>query len=252
MALKEVRDFLVERGQFLVVTPNPEIILASRREPTLKRILNSADLSIADGTGILWAATVQRFAWKKRLRVVVGLYAIFAYLSLFFYPGFCRRVLPERVTGVDLMLKMAEKLEVRMFLLGAEEGVAEKVREKLTGLNPKLNVVGTYSGSPLPRDEKAIITEIKAVQPEILLVAFGAPAQELWLKRNLRKLPSVKVAMGVGGSFDFIAGVKKRAPQWMRKLGLEWLFRLIMQPKRIARIYRAVVKFPLIFLKKGL
>ena len=108
--------------------------------------------------------------------------------------------------------------------------------------------MGTYSGTPLPRDEKEIIAKIKAVRPEILWVAYGSPTQELWLKRNLSKLPSVKVGMGIGGAFDFIAGGRKRAPKIWRKLGLEWLFRLLIQPRRVWRIYRAVVVFPVRFL----
>lgn len=246
--LVKVEDFLESQGQYLVVTPNPEVLLASLQNRDFSQLLNGADLSIADGIGILWAATVQKFARKKRSQIWIYLYAIWALFCLLVYPRFCRRVLPERVTGTDMMIKIAGKVKARVFLLGADEGVAEKAAEKLKKTNPDLEVVGTYSGTPLPRDEKEIIAKIKAVRPEILWVAYGSPTQELWLKRNLSKLPSVKVGMGIGGAFDFIAGGRKRAPKIWRKLGLEWLFRLLIQPRRVWRIYRAVVVFPVRFL----
>jgi N-acetylglucosaminyldiphosphoundecaprenol N-acetyl-beta-D-mannosaminyltransferase len=105
-------------------------------------------------------------------------------------------------------------------------------------------IAGCYAGSPRPEDEPAIHERILAAKPDILLVAYGAPAQELWIARN-QPLLGVPAAIGVGGTFDYLAGHVPRAPRWMRRLGLEWLFRLIRQPWRWRRIWTAVVSFPL-------
>ena len=109
----------------------------------------------------------------------------------------------------------------------------------------KFSIVGTHSGSHKETEDIKTRDIINKSHPELLFVAFGAPKQEFWLRRNLPHLPSVKVAIGIGGAFDFIAGKRKRAPRTMQKLGLEWLYRLIQQPSRIIRIYNATIKFPI-------
>jgi len=204
---------------FFIATPNPEMLLESRKNEKFRQILQNTGLNIPDGTGILLAALINR----------TPLY--------------------ERVTGTDLMQALCLKVlpDTRIFLLGAAKGVAEKTKNHLAAQR-KINIVGTYSGSASPSDDKKLRKIINDAQPDLLFVAFGAPKQELWLARNLPHLPSVKVAMGVGGAFDFIAGVRKRAPLFIRKIGLEWLYRLIRQPKRIIRIFNATVRFPLAFL----
>jgi N-acetylglucosaminyldiphosphoundecaprenol N-acetyl-beta-D-mannosaminyltransferase len=131
-----------------------------------------------------------------------------------------------------------------VFLLGAADGVAEKAAAVLRSRNPRLKIVGTFSGSPRMEDDAVIMRMIKDAKPHLLLVAFGAPAQDLWIHEHLKNLPSVRVAMGVGGTFDFLAGVQKRAPRWMRSIGLEWLWRFIREPSRWKRMWRAVVVFP--------
>ncbi|MBU1992726.1 WecB/TagA/CpsF family glycosyltransferase, partial [Patescibacteria group bacterium] len=128
----------------------------------------------------------------------------------------------------------------RIFLLGAAKGVAEEVKEKFK----KAKIVGTYEGSPAPKQEKKIRELIVNSGTEVLFVAYGAPAQEMWISRNLKFLKTVRLAVGVGGAFDFLSGKVKRAPGWMRKIGLEWLYRLIKEPRRIRRIINAVIKFP--------
>lgn len=137
--------------------------------------------------------------------------------------------------------------DIRIFFLGAQPGVAEKTAQTLQknmGLQSS-QIAGTASGSPHSNDEEEMRKLINNAKPDILFVAFGAPKQELWLERNLPYLQTVKVAIGVGGAFDFIAGIRKRAPHWMQKLGIEWLYRVIQQPSRIRRIYNATVKFPI-------
>jgi N-acetylglucosaminyldiphosphoundecaprenol N-acetyl-beta-D-mannosaminyltransferase len=154
--------------------------------------------------------------------------------------------LPERVTGSDgvpLIAEHAAKNGWRLFFLGAAPGVAAEAARRLITKHPGLQVVGIESGSPSPADEDALVTQINASAADILFVAYGAPAQDKWIARNLPRLKP-RVAMGVGGSFDFIAGVTQRAPLWMRQMGIEWLHRLISQPwrwRRMTRLPRFVI-----------
>jgi len=193
-----------------VCTTNPEFIMIARRDPNFRNILKRADLCIPDGVGLLWAAK---------------------------HKG---TPLPERVTGSDgvpMIAEFAAKNGWRLFFLGAAEGIAEKAAQILCEKHPGLQIVGTYAGTPSAEEEDAIVEKINASEADILLVAYGAPQQDKWIARNNTRL-NVKMAMGVGGSFDFIAGVIPRAPGWMRAAGLEWLFRLIRQPWRIGRMMR--------------
>lgn len=148
-----------------------------------------------------------------------------------------------RVTGTDLMIRLCELASQRgysVFLLGGEGGVAEEAAKRLKKQFANLNIVGTYEGD-FPEGIKTA---------DFLFVAYGAPKQEKWIAQNLSKIP-VRVAMGVGGAFDFIAGKKKRAPLVLRRLGFEWLWRLIQEPQRLPRILNATIKFPfLVFLHK--
>ena len=105
----------------------------------------------------------------------------------------------------------------------------------LNARHPGLRIVGTYAGSPSVEEEDAIVARVRAVQPDMLFVAYGAPRQDLWIRRNLQRL-EVPVCMGIGGTLDFVAGVAKRAPRWMRRVGLEWLYRLVQQPWRWRRM----------------
>ena len=108
-------------------------------------------------------------------------------------------------------------------------------------------MAGTFAGSPRPEENAALVARVKAARPDVLMVAYGAPAQDKWIARNLNEL-GVPVSLGMGGSFDFVAGIVSRAPVWLQRLNLEWLYRLWKQPWRIRRILVAVVGFPLAFL----
>jgi N-acetylglucosaminyldiphosphoundecaprenol N-acetyl-beta-D-mannosaminyltransferase len=286
-ALDAIRQMLVDGRQHFVATPNPEMIVEAVRDSEFKDVLNRADLAIPDGTGLLWAARFLNTQTKRP-----RLFGYLSLLSLIFFPPYCKKPLPERVSGIDLVTKLAEQhagapvkqhlsqnskddsqdaqtlshvtnpLQTRLcaerpglcsnwqvqfgrsvtwFLLGAAEGVAEKAKEELQKKHHDLDIVGTYSGTP--HDHKAIEL-INNTQPNLLLVAFGHGKQEKWIIDNLSKIPSVKVAIGVGGTLDFLAGNVSRAPQWMRTLKLEWLWRLCMEPRRIKRIWTATVTFP--------
>ncbi len=148
-----------------------------------------------------------------------------------------------RVTGTDLMIKLcglAAKKGYSVFLLGGRNGVAEEAAKRLKKRFAKLNIVGTSEADP---------ASVPSSSVDLLFVAYGAPKQEKWIAKHLPQIP-VKVAMGVGGAFDFIAGKKKRAPKIFRRLGLEWFWRLIQEPRRLPRILKATIKFPLLVLKQ--
>ena len=148
--------------------------------------------------------------------------------------------IPERVTGSDgvpLIARYAAERGWKIFFLGAAAGIAERAAAILQERNPRLLVAGTFAGSPSADDEDALVAMVNASGADILLVAYGAPKQDKWIARNLPRL-QVSMAMGVGGSLDFIAGVVPRAPLWMRERGLEWLYRLLRQPWRLRRMLR--------------
>lgn len=259
ISLKEATETLLQWSQNdeqkYVVTPNPEIILKAQENSEYLKVLNNADLNIPDGTGILWAAKFLKITentkhnWLKILKWILSL------VATLIFPPYIKTVLRERVTGADLMQNICKKCPknvVKIFLLGAQTGVAEKVKEILEKRNQNLEIVGTYSGSPRKIDLEETLTYIAASKANMLFVAFGGPQQELWIAENLEKMPQIKVAMGVGGTFDFIADTHKRAPQWLQKIGLEWLYRLLQQPARLKRIYNATIKFPVKILNNTL
>jgi N-acetylglucosaminyldiphosphoundecaprenol N-acetyl-beta-D-mannosaminyltransferase len=214
-AIARIGELIAEGGPHQIVTVNPEFVVEARSNSAFRRVLAAADLATPDGFGLLVAA---------RLRGTP---------------------LRERVTGVALTRLLAEEAARqgwRLFLLGAAPGVAERTAEVLTSANPGLVIAGCYSGSPRPEDEPAIHAMIAAATPDILLVAYGHPAQDLWIARNQPFL-RIPIAIGIGGTFDELAGIVKPAPDWLHRLGLKWVYRLITQPKRWRRIINAVPVF---------
>lgn len=214
-----IHDVTLEESVFLVsywikngtiaqiATVNPEFLVRSRDEPEFRAALQEAALCIPDGIGVLWAARYQ----KERLR--------------------------ERVAGSDLVPQLAEeasKCGWRVFFLGAAPGVAEKTAHILAESYPGLPIAGTYAGSPSREEEEEIVMRIRASKADLVFVAYGAPKQDIWLHRNLSRT-GAKVGLGVGGSFDFIVGIQKRAPIWVQRIGLEWLYRLVREPWRWRR-----------------
>ena len=191
-----------------ICTVNPEFIVEARRNRSFHRVLNEAWLNVPDGVGVLWALNL------------------------------CGCSLTERVTGTDLVPRLAELCAARgwrMFLLGAASGVALAAADVLAERFPGLEVCGTWSGSPTDRDWPVIHRLLADTEPHVLLVAFGHPRQDLWIHKHRGDLHS-RVAVGVGGAFDFIAGEVPRAPRWLRDRGLEWLYRLLKQPSRWRRM----------------
>ncbi len=216
------------------------MVLAAQKNPTFKKILNSTQLSVADGIGILWASYFLSLK-KRNLATLVSSLA-----AIIFSPKKIRSVIPERVTGSDLfpkLMKLAANHKKKVFLLGAAPGIAAKVKAKFEKKFENLEIVGASFQNSHENEEVAIRSKIDASGAEMLFVAFSFPQQELWISRNLPKLKTVKFAAGIGGSFDFYAGVIARAPRIFRSLGLEWLWRLIRQPTRFGRIWNATYRF---------
>jgi N-acetylglucosaminyldiphosphoundecaprenol N-acetyl-beta-D-mannosaminyltransferase len=207
-ALGCIEAFIASGDAHQIVTVNPEFVMAAQSDREFRRIINASALALPDGVGVWWAS--------RR----VG------------------RPVPERIPGVDLVERLAAmsaERGYRLYFLGAKPGVAEQAAAALRGRYPGLVVAGTCAGSPRPEDEEAILARVRAARPHILFVAYGAPAQDHWIHRNLHR-SGTPVCIGVGGAFDYIAGVHPRAPRWLRHLGLEWLHRLVTQPWRWRRM----------------
>jgi len=208
-AVGAIERMVKEGGETrLVATVNPEFVMRARVDPRFGAVLESADLCLADGIGVVWAMRRQGCAQY------------------------------ERVPGSDLVPVLAERCARRgwrPFLLGARPGVAVAAARRLEAEYPGLRVAGTHSGSPRPEDDADALRRIDEARPDVLLVAYGAPDQEFWIARNRARL-HVPVAIGVGGTFDFLAGRVRRAPAWMRRAHLEWLWRLVRQPARVRRM----------------
>lgn len=254
-ALGKALEFAKGNKQIYITTSNPEFLLEAENNHKFREILNNSALNIPDGIGILWASKYLEITKNNKSKTLKILKWLGSILSVPFYPSYIRTVLKERVTGTDLMeniCRESTKHGYRIFLLGAKEGTAELTKEILEKRYEGLNIVGTFSGTPKIEDETVILEKINAVTPDILFVAYGAPNQELWISRNLQKMPSVHLAVGIGGAFNFIAGIKKRAPKWMQKLGIEWMYRLVQEPSRMKRIYNATIKFSTKVLRKSL
>ena len=207
-AVGRIATYLASGRPHQVVTANSEMVMLAQEDAEFKKILAEADLVTGDGAGIVWASG--RYGNK----------------------------MPGRVTGIDLiysLLPVLAKKKYRIYFLGAAPGVAEEAKAKLLTLYPELNFVGIRDGYFAKEEEHAVLAEIKEAKPDLLLVALGFPRQEKWIKEHLPFLQT-PVAIGVGGSFDVISGKIERAPRWMQKCSLEWLYRLYLEPKRIGRM----------------
>ena len=223
-ALSTIAGYLNSSKQQRIFTPNPEMLVDAQKDIYFREVLNSGNLNICDGRGI------ELVSRGKLIR----------------YPG------------VELMLdicKLAAKKSRSIYLLGSgSDKVIEDAANKLKNKYSNLKIVGLDKGPVIKKMSNKInnelIEKIKETNPDILFVAFGHGKQEKWIYENLYKLPSVKIAVGVGGAFDYVAGRVRRAPKWMRKIGLEWFYRLLRQPWRVKRIYKATIKFLYLYATK--
>lgn len=196
-------------GMRQIVTVNPEYVMAARRHPRFGAVLRNAEYALADGVGLLLAARI------------LG------------------KPVPPRITGNDLVDAVAalDHENKRIFLLGAAPGVAASAARVLRQRYENAGIVGTLSGNPAPEGWDEISAALSHCNPTVLFVAFGHPRQDLWIAANRERLEAhgILVASGVGGVYDYLSGRVPRAPDLLRRLGLEWLYRLVRQPWRWRR-----------------
>ena len=224
--------FLDGDRAFRIFTPNPEILLHAREDSGYADILRSADLALPDGTGVAIVQTLRSGRSVRR------------------WPG---------VEIAALLLRLAAERGETVAFVGGTPEVAERSAARWRAL-PGLKVVTAGAGATIGEDglaypadrpengEDEIAEAIRSAAPTIVLVGLGAPKQERWIERHADAFPSVRIMIGVGGAFDMWAGSKRRAPRALRTLGLEWLWRLALEPRRLPRILRATVVFPVLAL----
>lgn len=207
---------LLEEDRFhYVVTPNPEFILAAEKDEEFRRVLNGADLVLADGVGVVYSAKIQGTPLKGR------------------------------VPGVEFAADMLDCLNRRggrLYLLGAKPGVAEEAGRRILEAHPNIELCGVQDG--YFKDEEAALLKVSAARPDLLFVCLGAPKQEKWMAR-WGKHTGARLAIGLGGALDVFAGKVERAPESWQKLGLEWAYRLKKEPQRVGRM----AKLPLVLVK---
>ena len=200
---------LLRSGSFhYVVTPNPEFILASEKDPEFRRILNEADLVLPDGIGVVYSAKILGTPLK------------------------------ERVPGIDFaadMLAQLNEMGGRLFLLGAKPGVAEQAAKRLEAAHPGLRIAGIHDG--YFKDDGPVVEDIRRSGADVVFVCLGAPKQEKWMAKN-GAATGAHLLCGLGGSLDVFAGVVERAPKFWTDHGLEWFYRLCKEPRRIGRMMK--------------
>jgi N-acetylglucosaminyldiphosphoundecaprenol N-acetyl-beta-D-mannosaminyltransferase len=207
--LDQIEDFVNSRAPHQHVVVNAAKIVQAQRSPDLAEVIRSCDLINADGMAVVWAG--------RLLGVPV----------------------PERVAGIDLMDDVLARAAVkgwRVYFLGARQEVVEEVARRETARHPGLTVAGFRNGYWTPLEEAGVVRAVAEARPDILLVAMPSPQKEHFLGRHKETL-AVPFVMGVGGSFDVVAGKVNRAPRWMQRAGLEWLFRMLQEPRRMFTRY---------------
>ena len=256
---KKVVYFLKDGNQHYITTVNAEFLMTAKEDSQFKKILNSADISLADGNGVILAnyfmllpvSIPKTFSFKKqkayRKRKIRN-QLIFSLLLNLFYPRGVKKDIPEKLSGADVVLdicKIISENDLSLYLLGGGKETSVGAKFMLEKMFPDLIISGIKGGfNKEAISSEMLVESVNKAKPDVLFVALGHPYQEKWIYQNLDKLPSVKLAIGVGGSLDFLSGRKKRAPQIMQKINLEWLFRFIQEPSRSKRIKRAVIDFP--------
>lgn len=209
------QERLEQRKQTVIYTPNPEIVMAASKDKKLREVLLRGDFRTADGIGLIYASKIRR------------------------------KPLVDRIRGYDLSLKLLEiaaKEGYRVYLLGAQPGRAQKAKEQLEKCYPGIQIVGAqhgyfkglHCGYEAHDEEKQVLLDIQNKRPDILFVGFGSPKQEMWIDAYRDVLPN-SLWIGNGGTIDILSGQVELAPGWVRKIGFEWLYRMIKDPKRAKR-----------------
>ena len=207
-AVERAWALMGERRAAYAVTPNPEIVMVCREDPEAKAAVAAASLTVADGIGVIYGARMLKTPLK------------------------------QKIPGIDLTSRLFSRMAGEgksVFLLGARPGVAEQAAQNLAEQYPGLLIAGTHDG--YFKEDAPVIEKVNAASPDLLLVCLGAPKQEKWMHEHAAKL-AAGLMIGAGGSLDVFAGTAERAPEGWQKAGLEWLYRLIKEPKRIGRMMK--------------
>jgi N-acetylglucosaminyldiphosphoundecaprenol N-acetyl-beta-D-mannosaminyltransferase len=207
--LERITCLIEQGGAHYLTVVNAAKIVSAQSDEALREILHKADIVTADGMSVVWASHL------------LG------------------EPLQQRVTGIDLFERLigsAAERQWSVYFFGAREEAVTKVVEVFKGRFPKLRLAGFRNGYFTPQENQAIVEEIRRSRADLLFVAMGSPAQEKWIAANLQQT-GAHFALGVGGSFDHLAGFVRRAPRWMQEAGLEWLHRLLLEPQRLWRRY---------------
>lgn len=227
-AIEKIIQFIKEKKFHFVFTINSENATKVLENKDFFNVIKNADLIIPDGIGIIIASKILKTPLK------------------------------ERIPGIDLsykLMEIADREGYKIVLIGGKKGVAEEAKENLKKKFKNLNIVKTYNGYFNELEEREIVEDIEKINPDIILVGMGSEKQELWIWKNRESFKNVGVCIGVGGTLDIWAGLKKRAPKFIQKMGLEWLYRTVIEPKRLFRIikiFKFVYKIILTRWKKSL
>lgn len=228
-----VKKKIADNKQYIIYTPNTEFVMMCQKDDEFLELLNKSDINIPDGIGLIYASKIKKHPLK------------------------------EKVAGYDLsvnLLKLADEHGLRLFVVGGKPGVAEAAMKNVREKYPNIKIVGTqhgyFKGTHLGKngheEELKVLEEINKAEPHILFVGFGAKKQEQWIEYNKDKI-NAKIIIGNGGTLDGLAGNVKRAPEIFIKLGLEWFYRLIQEPKRIKRqILLPIFMFKVVFGNKNI
>jgi N-acetylglucosaminyldiphosphoundecaprenol N-acetyl-beta-D-mannosaminyltransferase len=214
LTMEQALDWCVEtclagRRARILLTANASHLVAMRDDPALRQAAAAADLTTADGMSLVWAGR------------------------------FLGHPVPERLAGIDLLsnlLGLAQWHGLRVFLLGAKPVVLERMVERCRKEHPGLEIAGWRDGYFTPREHEAVVQQIAGSGADILFVGMPSPFKDIWCERHRDRF-GVKLIMGVGGAFDVLAGMVPRAPRWMQAAGLEWAWRLMLEPRRLWRRY---------------
>ncbi len=221
-ALAMCDEFIKSRKPHHIITLDASMCVMAEQDAKLRKIIEDSNLITPDSVGVLWA---------------------------------CKRMgksLRERVSGVELvemLCSLSPEKHYRLFFFGSAPGVAEMAAEKMMLKYPGCEIVGTRNGFFTENDNNDIVAQIQNAKPDILCVALGIPKQEMWIAEHIQTL-GVPICIGVGGTFDVLSGNVQRAPKWMRKLSIEWLHRLISNPRKIGKVM-TLPKFVLLILRQG-
>jgi len=251
---RRVLAYLSNNKKVCIVKINTEFLVRAIVNQDFRETINKAEISIADGRGVLWAARYLTLPISKyrAVRIFQAFWQmIYSGAAIVINPGYITSPIPENIPGVDalrLMLRAAIDTDSGVFFFGASQPDLDEAIKNITKEMPQIRISGSLNGYDFQRDKDINPVDIiNKTDAKLLIVALGSPLQEYWIRDNLKKLKNVKVAVGEGGSFAFLAGTLKRAPIWMQKLGLEWLWRLFANRSlthqtgsRLRRVWNAV------------